>query len=155
MSEPPRRWTRYGLNAAARIAPFTPSSAIASAPMQQMLGAALVTAAAATPNRDLAWNRCLLIEARSRRAAREFRDVFGERLRREPDPFREGQVRVEGRSEVLDGQPILDRERRLGNHLARFGRQNVRPDDLPGRAICDQLHEPAGVARRERARHVL
>src|SRR6266849_5379532 len=91
----------------------------------------------------------------SSRAARELRDVLGERLRRELDSFRERQIRVEGRCEILDRQPELDRERRLRDHLARLGGEDVRTDDLLGGAVRHELDEPSGVPRCERARHVL
>src|SRR5712692_11575707 len=91
----------------------------------------------------------------SRRAARQLRDVLRERLRGELDPFRERQVRVEGRGEILDRQPELDREGRLRDHLTGFGGNDVGTDDLLGTSIRYQLDESPRVPRRERPRHVL
>src|SRR2546427_8110030 len=91
----------------------------------------------------------------SRCATRQLRDVLRERLRGELDPFREGQVRVEGRGDVLDRQPELDHERWLGDHLTGLGGEDVRADDLLGTGIRHQLDESPRVPRRERPRHVL
>src|SRR2546425_7709310 len=129
---------------------------MASGPIQQMLAAALVTAATVPLTTEPAWNRRLLIEAQgSRRAARQLRDIFRERLRGELDALRERQVRVKGHGEVIDGQPELDRERWLGDHLPSLGGEDVRADNLLGVGVRHELDESPRVPRRERPRRVL
>src|SRR5437588_2178783 len=92
---------------------------------------------------------------RSRRATRELRDVLRERLRCEFDSLRERQVRMEGRGDVVDREPNLDRERWLRDHLTGLGCEDVSADDLLGTGVRHELDESPRVARRERPRHVL
>src|SRR5713101_1149241 len=66
----------------------------------------------------------------SRRATRELRDVLRERLRRELDALRERQVRMEGGADLVDREPKLRREGRLGDHLPGFGCEDVRADEF-------------------------
>src|SRR2546425_11860454 len=51
-NEPARMYQRQGLNAAARVTPFTPSSVMASGPMQQTPAPALVSAVTALPTTE-------------------------------------------------------------------------------------------------------
>ncbi len=56
--------------------------------------------------------------------------------------------------DVVDGQPELHRERRLGDHVGRAGPDHVDADDFVRLVVFHHLHEPAGVLDGLRLRDV-
>src|SRR5216683_1824609 len=80
----------------------------------------------------------------SRRATRQLRDILRERLRRELDALRECQVRMEGGGDLVDREPKLRREGRLGDHLPGFGCEDVRADEFLGTGIRHELDGSPG-----------
>ena len=86
-----------------------------------------------------------LLRAGSDRAARKRRDILLEGQRRELDPFRQGQIGVKRRGQVVDREAESHRQRGFHDHLTGFRGHDVRTHDAPRRGVGHELHEAARI----------
>src|SRR5712691_5942026 len=53
--------------------------------------------------------------------------------------------------ELIEREPVLDRERRLGDEVGRAWSDDVHAENAPGRRVSDNLDEAFSLPQRERA----
>src|SRR5207244_12399792 len=73
------------------------------------------------------------------------------RERRLHEGFGQSRVRVDREVQLLERQPVLDRERRLGYAVGRARSDDVRAEQVARAGVGDDLREALALAQRERA----
>ncbi len=87
--------------------------------------------------------------------ARQFGDIHVEGLRGEFQTFDRGEIGEDHLPQLGIGQALLDGEGRRLNAVGTLRRQNMGADQLAGRAIGDQLDQPAPPAIRPEFREIV